>query len=184
MGVAAYRLDMNAPPSPWSAGATSPLRKGCQFRGSRVNVPAAEGQGSRGVSDPVVQASTTHRQGRFVMTAGGAPFVADQAAKHGGPGQAPGAAELFLASLLSCAFGIIQRTGRERGTPPARIEAEASYTLHPEDRTRFSVIRMEFGFAGIEVADADALVAAFVAQCPIYNTAARTTPTDITTTIL
>lgn len=136
------------------------------------------------MSDPVVQAVTTHRQGRFVMTAGGTPFVADQAAKHGGPGQAPGAAELFLASLLSCALGIIQRTGRERGTPPRHIEAEASYTLDPDDRTRFAVIRMNFGFAGIGVAEAEALVAAFVAQCPIYNTAARTTPTDITTTIL
>jgi uncharacterized OsmC-like protein len=135
-------------------------------------------------TDPVVHATTTLTHGRFVMMAKGHPFVADQAAKHGGPGQAPGAAELFLASLLSCALGIIQRTGRERGTPPERIEAEASYTLDPEDRTRFSMIRMQFGFAGIAVADAEALVAAFVAQCPIYNTAARTTPTDITTTIL
>lgn len=133
--------------------------------------------------DPVVHATTTHAHGRFVMTAMGHPFVADQAAKHGGPGEAPGAAELFLASLLSCAFGIIQRTGRERGTPPARIEADASYTLNAEDRTRFSVIRLAFRFQGVTLPQAEALVAAFAAQCPIYNTAARTTPTDITTTI-
>ena len=133
-------------------------------------------------SDPLVHASTTLVQGRFVMTAMGHPFVADQAAKHGGPGQAPGAAELFLASLLSCAFGIIQRTGRERGTPPARVEADAAYTLHPDDRTRFSVIRMAFRFSGVTQAEAEGLVAAFTAQCPIYNTAARTTPTEITTT--
>lgn len=135
-------------------------------------------------NDPVVHATTTYTHGRFVMTTKGHPFVADQAAKHGGPGEAPGAAELFLASLLSCALGIIQRTGRERGTPPERIEAEASYTLDADDRTRFSLIRMRFGFAGIGVADAEGLVAAFVAQCPIYNTAARTTPTDITTTLI
>lgn len=134
-------------------------------------------------TDPVVHASTTLTEGRFVMTAMGHPFVADQAAKHGGPGQAPGAAELFLASLLSCAFGIIQRTGRERGTPPARIEAEASYTLHPEDRTRFAVIRLRFRFQGVTEQQADGLVAAFAAQCPIWNTAARTTPTEITTTV-
>ena len=135
-------------------------------------------------SDPVVQALTTHRQGRFVMTALGMPFVADQAVKHGGPGEAPGAAELFLASLLSCAFGIIQRTGRERGTVAERIEAEASYSLDPADRTRFTVIRMRFAFAGLDQAAAEALVAAFEAQCPIYNTAARTTPTEISTTII
>jgi uncharacterized OsmC-like protein len=135
------------------------------------------------VTDPVVHATTTLAHGRFVMTAMGHPFVADQAAKHGGPGEAPGAAELFLASLLSCAFGIIQRTGRERGTPPARVEADASYTLDPTDRTRFTVIRMAFRFQGVTLPQAEGLVAAFVAQCPIYNTAARTTPTDITTTI-
>jgi uncharacterized OsmC-like protein len=117
------------------------------------------------------------------MTAMGHPFVADQAARHGGPGEAPGAAELFLASLLSCAFGIIQRTGRERGTSPARVEADASYTLDTEDRTRFSAIRLVFRFQGVTLPQAEALVAAFAAQCPIYNTAARTTPTDITTTI-
>ena len=133
-------------------------------------------------TDPVVHATTTLVQGRFVMTTMGHPFVADQAAKHGGPGQAPGAAELFLASLLSCAFGIIQRTGRERAMPPARVEADASYTLDPEDRTRFAVIRMAFRFQGVTQPEAEALVAAFLGQCPIYNTAARTTPTEITTT--
>ncbi|MDW8398944.1 MAG: OsmC family protein [Acetobacteraceae bacterium] len=134
-------------------------------------------------TDPIVHASTTQTQGRFVMTALGHPFVADQAAKHGGPGQAPGAAELFLASLLACAFGIMQRTGRERGTPPARIEGEASYTIDPEDRTRFAVIRLAFRVHGLARAEAEALVAAFAAQCPIYNTAARTTPTEIATTV-
>lgn len=136
-----------------------------------------------GAGDPVVTALTTHRQGRFVMSALGHPFVADQAAKHGGPGAAPGAAELFLASLIACAFGIMQRTGRERGLSPDRIEAEASYTLATDDRTRFEQIRMAFTVVGLDRGDAEALVAAFQAQCPIYNTAARTTPTVVTTTV-
>ena len=117
------------------------------------------------------------------MSALGHPFVADQAAKHGGPGGAAGAAELFLASLLACAFGIMQRTAREGGLPLQRIEADASYTLAAEDRTRFQRIRMAFTVTGLKQAGAEALVAAFTAQCPIYNTAARTTPTEITTTI-
>ena len=134
-------------------------------------------------NDPVVTAATTHRQGRFVMSALGYPFVADQAAKHGGPGAAPGAAELFLASLIACALGIMQRTARERGLAPDRIEAEASYTLAPEDRTRFAQIRMAFTVAGLGRDDAEVLVAAFQAGCPIYNTAARTTPTVVTTAV-
>jgi uncharacterized OsmC-like protein len=84
----------------------------------------------------------------------------------------------------STSNGIIQRTGRERGTVAERIEAEASYSLDPADRTRFTVIRMRFAFAGLDQAAAEALVAAFEAQCPIYNTAARTTPTEISTTII
>ncbi len=132
---------------------------------------------------PVVTATTTHRQGRFVVSALGHPFVADQAARHGGPGETAGAAELFLASLLACAFGIMERTGRERGLPLQRIEAEAGYVLDPEDRTRFQRISMAFTVTGLDQAGAEALVAAFEAQCPIYNTAARTTPTRITTTV-
>ena len=132
-------------------------------------------------NDPVVTATTTHVQGRFVLSAVGHAFVADQAAKHGGPGAVAGAAELFLASLLACAFGIMQRTAREGAFPLTRIEAEATYALDPADRTRFSRIGMDFTVAGLDQAGAEALVAAFVAQCPIYNTAARTTPTQITT---
>ena len=137
-----------------------------------------------GENDPVVTATTTHLQGRFVVAAKGHPFVADQAAKHGGPGAAPGAAELFLSSLLACAFGIMQRTARERGLSPDRIEAEASYAVSAQDRTRFERIRMAFTVAGLGRADAESLVAAFEAQCPIYNTAARTTRTEVTTAIV
>jgi uncharacterized OsmC-like protein len=134
-------------------------------------------------SDPLVAAQTTQRQGRFLLTTLAYPFVADQAAKHGGPGAAPGAAELFLASLLACAFGIMQRTARERGWPLAGIAAEASYSLAAEDRTRFARIALGFTVTGLAAEEAAALVAAFTAQCPIYNTAARTTPTEISTTI-
>lgn len=136
-----------------------------------------------GGSDPVVTGTTTHLQGRFVLSALGHPFVADQAARHGGPGAVAGAAELFLASLIACAFGIMQRTARERGLAPHRLDAEASYTLDPADRTRFQRIRMAFTVTGLAQAEADGMVAAFAAQCPIYNTAARTTPTEITTTV-
>lgn len=131
-------------------------------------------------TDPVVTATTTHLQGRFLLSAVGHPFIADQAAKHGGPGAVAGAAELFLASLLACAFGIMQRTARENAAPLTRIDADATYTLDPADRTRFSRIGMDFVIAGLDQPGAETLVAAFVAQCPIYNTAARTTPTHIT----
>lgn len=134
-------------------------------------------------SIPVVTATTTLEQGRFVLSALGHPFVADQAVRHGGPGGAAGAAELFLASLLACAFGIMQRTARERGLVLARIEAEASYVLAPEDRTRFERITMAFTVSGLRQAEAEGLVAAFEAQCPIYNTCARTTPTYVSTTV-
>ena len=134
-------------------------------------------------TDPLVTGMTTHVPGRFVLTALGHPFVADQAVKHGGPGGAGGAAELFLASLVACAFGIMQRTARERGLVPAKMEADAGYTLDPADRTRFTAIRMAFTVTGLEQSEAEGLVAAFMAQCPIYNTAARTTPTEVTTTI-
>ncbi len=106
----------------------------------------------------------------------------DQAVRHGGPGGTAGAAELFLASLITCAFGIMQRTAREERSPLQRIEAEAGHVLDPSDRTRFQHISMAFKVSGLDQAGAEALVAAFAAQYPIYNTATRTTPTHITTT--
>ena len=132
---------------------------------------------------PRVSGTTSHQQGRFVLSALGHPFVADQAARHGGPGGAAGAAELFLASLIACAFGIMQRTAREAGLKLQRIECEAGYVLDPTDRTRFQRITMDFTVAGLDQAGAEGLVAAFMAQCPIYNTAARTTPTNVSTTV-
>ncbi len=135
------------------------------------------------MSGPFVSATTTLTQGRFVMETLGHPFVADQAARHGGPGGAAGAAELFLASLLACAFGIMQRTAREAALPLLRIEGTAAYALHPEDRTRFEHITMAFTVHGLPQPEADRLTQAFLDQCPIYNTAARTTPTRISTVI-
>lgn len=118
-----------------------------------------------------------------MLSALGHPFVADQAARHGGPGSVAGAAELFLASLIACAFGIMQRTARESGLPLQRIEAEARYVLDGADRTRFEYISMAFQVAGLEQDGADTIVEAFKAQCPIYNTAARSTPTRITVAV-
>ena len=77
----------------------------------------------------------------------------------------------------------MQRTAREAAAPLHRIEAAATYTLDPADRTRFSRIGIDFTVTGLDQQGAETLVAAFAAQCPIYNTAARTTPTQITTRI-
>ena len=67
--------------------------------------------------------------------------------------------------------------------PLRQIAAEASYQVDPADRTRFAWIRLAFTLAGVAQDEAERLVGAFRAQCPIYNTAARTTPTEVTTAI-
>ena len=60
--------------------------------------------------------------------------------------------------------------------------------LHDEERGgrlralaygRFRRLGMQFRFAGISQVEANALVQAFTDACPIYNTIARTTPTEV-----
>ena len=131
-------------------------------------------------SDPAVSATTTDTAGRFVLTARQVHVVTDASAARGGPGEALQAAELFLASLATCGLAMVTEAARTRESALTGATARTSYTVHPEDRTRFSIVRLHFRLAGVGRAEAEELVRAFIEGCPIYNTIARTTPAEIT----
>jgi uncharacterized OsmC-like protein len=129
--------------------------------------------------DPKVTARSTDQSGRFLVSARTVHIVADASPARGGTGEALVAAELFLSSLAACGLAIVTDEARKRGHVLRGASVDTTYTIDPEDKTRFRRVAMHFRFAGIAPAEVTSLVAAFTASCPIYNTIARTTPTEV-----
>jgi uncharacterized OsmC-like protein len=129
--------------------------------------------------DPRVTARTTDQPGRFLVSARSVHVVGDATPARGGSGEAFVAAEFMLAALANCGLAIVCDEARKRGNGMTAAAVETTYTVDPDDRTRFRRLGMQFRFTGIAQAEADALVRAFTDACPIYNTIARTTPTEV-----
>jgi len=129
--------------------------------------------------DPRVVARTTDQPGRFIVSARGVHVVGDATPNRGGTGEAFVAAEFMLSALANCGLAIVADEARKKGLGAPAITVETTYTVDPDDRTRFRRLGMRFHFAGLKQPDADALVRAFTDACPIYNTIARTTPTEV-----
>jgi uncharacterized OsmC-like protein len=130
-------------------------------------------------ADPKACARTTDQSGRFLVSARAVHIVADATPVRGGSGEALVAAELFLGSLATCGLAIVTDEAKKRGATLRAASVETTYTIDPDDKTRFRRVGMQFRLTGVTQAEATALVAAFTASCPIYNTVARTTPTEV-----
>ena len=130
-------------------------------------------------ADPQVTARSTDQPGRFLVSARVVHIVADASPARGGTGEALVAAELFLSSLAACGLAIVTDVARTSGSTLRSASVDTTYTIDPDDKTRFRRVAMHFRFAGIAPAEATSLVAAFTGSCPIYNTIARTTPTEV-----
>jgi uncharacterized OsmC-like protein len=129
--------------------------------------------------DPRVIARTTSQPGRFLISARTVHTVGDATAARGGPGEAFVAAEFMLSALATCGLAIVTDEARKRGDKVTSTLIDTTYTVDPEDTTRFRRVAMQFRFTGIPQAEADVMVRAFTDRCPIYNTIARTTPTEV-----
>ena len=128
---------------------------------------------------PRAAGMTTGMAGRFIMSARTSQIVADATTVKGGPGEAFVAQELFLASLATCALAVIDHAAREAGLP-SQVHVQTESDIDPADTTRYRSVTMAFRFAGVAQGQAEVLVAAFTAVCPIYNTLARTTSVAVT----
>ena len=121
---------------------------------------------------------TTSMPGRFIMGARTAQIVTDASPASGGAGEALVAQELYLVSLATCALAVIDGKARAQQLE-ALVHVDAETEIDPDDTTRYRSATMAFRFKGASQTQAEALVAAFTAVCPIYNTLARTTPVTI-----
>ena len=130
---------------------------------------------------PRASGVTTGMPGRFIMSARAAQIVADASPAAGGPGEAFVAQELYLASIATCALAVIDMKARAQQLAP-HVHVDAETEIDPDDTTRYRSATLAFRFTGVAQDQAEALVAAFTAVCPIYNTLARATPVAVTVT--
>jgi uncharacterized OsmC-like protein len=121
--------------------------------------------------------------GRYLVSAGTNHFVSDQRVAVGGPGEAVTAGELLLSSLGSCSLGLIQKTAKEQGIVLREASSEVAFRRHATDPTQYEWIRIAVRLSGVTAGEAEALVAGFTANCPIYNTLKRGGPVEISWTV-
>lgn len=130
-----------------------------------------------------ISAQTGITSGRFVISIRHNYLVADATLARGGANEAPGAIELLIASLATCALAVIEDEGRKAGAREASYHVVISATQSADDRTRFSNVDFAFHFTNIEQNAGEALIKVFTDVCPIYNTVARTTPITMSLTV-
>jgi uncharacterized OsmC-like protein len=111
---------------------------------------------------PKVKTVSTAILGRHIWTARHNHVVIDDSTAHGGPGDAPGAGELFLAGITGCATLMVERLARAANAPLKRVEVNMEGVIdteaHREGPAVFESARLEFVMAGISQAQAQQFV--------------------------
>jgi uncharacterized OsmC-like protein len=104
--------------------------------------------------------------GRTLMKVRGNHFVSDDPdhPRYGGPGEAPGAGELFLSGITSCAVLMLERIARKDELPLERVHVamEASRDIDSgRQPPTFDSARMTFTLWGLTDEQAGQLVETF-----------------------
>ncbi len=84
---------------------------------------------------------------------------------YNGPGEEPGAAELFLSGVTACAVLMVERIARTDGIPLEHVRAEMTGSRDPDANRpgppTFDSARLTFEFTGLTTEQAGLLVEAF-----------------------
>ena len=111
---------------------------------------------------PRVKTVSTSIPGRHIWTARHNHVVIDDSAAHGGPGDAPGAAELFFAGITGCATLMMERLARAANAPLVRVEVNMEGVIDTEARREgpavFDSVQVEFVMAGLSPVQAQQFV--------------------------
>ncbi len=106
--------------------------------------------------------------GRAVSRVRDRNFLVDDYAMppYDGPGEEPGAAELFLAGVTTCAVLMLERIARSEGIPLAGVRATMEASRDPDAQApgavpTFDSARLTFAFRGLTREQAGQLVETF-----------------------
>ena len=108
--------------------------------------------------NPKVKTVSTGIPGRHIWSARHNHVIIDDSSAHGGPGDEPGAGELYLAGITGCATLMMERLARHENVPLKRVEVSMEGLIDTEARREgpavFESARLEFVMAGIPEAKA------------------------------
>ena len=112
------------------------------------------------------ETASTGLRGRAVSRIRTNNFLVDDYAfaPYEGPGEEPGAAELFLAGITTCAVLMLERLARDDGLPLEHVHAEMEASRDTDSRRQpptFDTARMKLTFAGLTREQAGHLVEQF-----------------------
>ncbi|HZO80301.1 MAG TPA: OsmC family protein [Candidatus Binataceae bacterium] len=111
---------------------------------------------------PKVTTVSTGIPGRHIWTARHNQAVIDDGAYHGGPGEAPGAGELFLAGITGCATLMMERLARQSGAALKRVEVSMEGLIDTQAKREgpavFENARLKFVMVGVSEAQAREMV--------------------------
>ena len=128
-----------------------------------------------------VHARTTDTFGRVLCGCRTLHYVADGPVQNGCPGEAITPAELFLSGVAACGIELLQVIAKERNVPLETARVHIAGTIDRgrpvrPDLALFNSVRLKFRLTGVTRAQAEELVGAFQARCPLYGTVRAATP--------
>lgn len=142
-----------------------------------------------GVYTAVAETSTLGIKGRAVTRIRDRNLLVDDPDTpeyDNGPGEEPGAAELFVAGITTCAALMIERIARAEdisyGSCSVRMEASRDMKA-PRERgpQALDSARVHFTWSGISAEHAAYLTEEFQVRCPLYGSVAIATPDTVVT---
>lgn len=123
--------------------------------------------------------------GRAIATARGHHVVVDSPPPLGGPNEELNPLDALLSALATCAVFVCETAAREQDVPLRSAEATVEADFDPRGvkgadvDPRIQAFRLTLALEGPTDGQAEALVAAFRARCPIYTTLSRAAPIEI-----
>ncbi len=112
--------------------------------------------------NPKVKTVSTGIPGRHIWSARGNQVVIDDSAAHGGPGNAPGAGELFLAGITGCATLMVERLAKAANAPLKRVAVSMEGLIDTQAKREgpavFESAKIHFEIAGLPDAQAREMV--------------------------
>ncbi len=132
-----------------------------------------------------VQARLSSAAGRAIVSARGHHFIVDSPASLGGPNEEINPIDILLSALATCGAFVCEAAARELGIALAGITVSAAGDFDPRGicgepvDPSLQACRVQLRLSGPDPAQAEQLVAAFRARCPVYGTLAKAAPITV-----
>jgi uncharacterized OsmC-like protein len=151
-----------------------------------TNEEAMGGKIAEELVTTVVSATLTNEAGRAIVGARHNVMVVDSVPPLGSPSEETNAFDLFLAAPGTCGVVAIEKVASDEGIPLQGVAASVEADFDPrgvrgEDVSpHVQAMRVHYQLAGVDEAQAEMLVNAWISRCPIYNTYIEATEIEVT----